>query len=66
MQCEHHSATYHAYLHDQAKAQADSLRRDAMTAFWRRVSASVFGSTRSLYRAVARRRTSLPHLTPGV
>lgn len=66
MHCDHHSATYHAHLHDQAKAQAHALRREAMTAFWRWVLASVFESALSLYRAVARHRTSLPHLTPGV
>jgi hypothetical protein len=65
MHCEHHSATYHAHLHDQAKAQAHALRREAMSAFWRRVLASVCGSARALSRAVARRRTPCPP-TPGV
>ncbi|TXH91269.1 MAG: hypothetical protein E6Q78_00375 [Rhodoferax sp.] len=66
MHCEHHSATYHAHRHDQAKAQAHALRREAMSTFWRRVLTIAFGSVRPLSRAVARRRTSLPHLTPGV
>lgn len=66
MHCHHHSATYHAHLHDQAKARAHTLRQEAVTAFWRKVFATVCASVSALARAVARCRTSLPHPSAGV
>jgi hypothetical protein len=66
MHCKHHSAAYHAHLHEQAKARAHALRQEAVTAFWRKVFSTVCTSVSALAHALVHRRTTVPRTTSGV